>query len=106
MIQTGAMLVESVTGATRMGMQAEQLPATEREHGVVKAPDLLVLVENGLGGQQFAVPASASLEISHSQSDVDDRRELRHCGLLVRVENVASAAKLMRRAPGDRSSGR
>jgi hypothetical protein len=105
MIQTGAMLVESVTGGTGVGVQAEQLPATEREHGVVKAPDLLVLVENGLGGQQLAVPASASPEISHSHSDVGDRRELRHCGLLVRVDNVVSVAELMRRAPGDRSSG-
>ena len=85
MIQTGAMLVESVTGGTGVGMQAEQLPASEREHGVVKAPDLLVLVENGPGGQQLAVPASASPEISHSHSDVGDRRELRHSGLLVRA---------------------
>ena len=38
MIQAGAMLVESVTGGMRVGMQAEQLPSTEREHGVVKAP--------------------------------------------------------------------
>jgi hypothetical protein len=36
-------------------MQAEQLPSLEREHGVVKAPGLLVLVENGLGsGRQMA----------------------------------------------------
>ena len=99
------MLVESVTGGTGVGMQAEQLPATEREHGVVKAPGLLVLVENGPGGQRLAVPASASPEISHSHSDVGDRRELRHSGLLVRVKNVVSVAELMRRAPGDRSSG-
>jgi len=50
MIQAGAMLVESVTRAIGVGMQAEQLPATEHEHGVVKAPDLLVLIKNGLGG--------------------------------------------------------
>src|ERR1700751_3881971 len=64
-------------------MQAEQLPATEREHGVVKAPDLLVLVENGLGGQQLAVPASGSLQISHGYGDAGDRRGPTHCGLLV-----------------------
>ena len=55
MIQAGAMLVESVTGGMGVGMQAEQLPSVEREHGVVKAPGLLVLVENGLGsGRQMA----------------------------------------------------
>jgi hypothetical protein len=47
MIQAGAVLVESVTCGLGMGMQAEQLPCTEREHGVVKAASLLVLVENG-----------------------------------------------------------
>jgi len=50
MIQAGAMLVESVICGIWVRMQAEQLSSAEREHGVVKAPDLLVLVENGLGG--------------------------------------------------------
>src|SRR5271165_3010169 len=44
MIQAGAVLVESVTCGLGVGMQAEQLPSAEREHGVVKAPGLLVLV--------------------------------------------------------------
>ena len=78
MIQAGAMLVESVTCGIWVRMQAEQLSSAEREHGVVKAPDLLVLVENGLGGQQPAVPAGASLQISHSHSDVGDGWKLRH----------------------------
>jgi hypothetical protein len=76
------MLVEPVTCGLGVRMQAEQLPAAEREHGVVKASGLLVLVKNGPGGQQLAVPASASPQISHRHSDVGDRRELRHGGLL------------------------
>src|SRR5207247_1640007 len=76
MIQAGTMLIEPVTCGLAMGMQAEQLPAAERENGVVKPSGLLVLVENGPGGQQLAVPASASLQISHRHSDVGDRREL------------------------------
>jgi hypothetical protein len=60
MIQAGAMLVEPVTCATGVGVQAEQLSSIKREHGVVEAAGLLVLVENGLGGEQLAVPASAS----------------------------------------------
>ena len=88
MIQAGAMLVEYVTCSLGMRMQAEQLPSTEREHGVMKAPSLLVLVENGLGGQQLAVPASASIEISHRHGDMGDRRKLRHSGLLTDGGNV------------------
>ena len=88
MIQAGEMLVESVTCGTGVRMQAEQLPSTEREHGVVKVPSLLVLVENGHGGQQLAVPASASREISHSHSDMGDRWKLRHSGLLADGGNV------------------
>jgi len=88
MIQAGATLVESVTRGTGVGMQAEQLPAADREHGVVKAADLLVLIENGLGGQQRTIPARASLKISHCHSDVGDRRELRHGGLLMDDRNV------------------
>jgi len=49
MIQAGAMLVEPVTCATGVGVHAEQLPSIKREHGVVEAAGLLVLVENGLG---------------------------------------------------------
>jgi hypothetical protein len=48
-------LVESVTCGPGVGMQAEQLPSTEREHGVVKAPRLLVLVQDRPGAQQLAV---------------------------------------------------
>jgi len=76
------MLVEPVTCGPGVRMQAEQLPAAEREYGVVKSSGLLVLVENGPSGQQPAVPASASLQISHRHSNVGDRRELRHSGLL------------------------
>jgi hypothetical protein len=50
MIQPGTMLIEPVTCGLGMGMQAEQLPAAEREHGVVKSSGLLVLIENGPGG--------------------------------------------------------
>jgi len=82
MIQAGTMLVEPVTCGLRVRVQAEQLPAAEREDGVVKSSGLLVLVENGPGAQQPAVPASASLQISHRHSDVGDRRELRQSGLL------------------------
>jgi hypothetical protein len=82
MIQAGTMLIEPVTCGLRVRVQAEQLPAAEREYGVVKSSGLLVLVENGPGAQQPAVPASASLQISHRDSDVGDRRELRHSGLL------------------------
>jgi hypothetical protein len=57
MIQAGTMLVEPVTCGPGVRMQAEQLPAAEREYGVVKSSGLLVLVENGPGGQQPAVPA-------------------------------------------------
>jgi hypothetical protein len=83
MIQAGTMLVEPVTCGLGVRMQAEQLPAADREYGVVKSSGLLVLVENGPASQQPAVPASASLQISHRHSDVGDRRELRHSGLLI-----------------------
>ncbi len=43
MLKAGAVLVEFVTC-----IQAEQLPSAECEHGVVKAPDLLVLVQDRL----------------------------------------------------------
>jgi hypothetical protein len=65
MIQAGAMRVEPVSCAIGLGVQAEQLPSIKREHGVVEAVGLLVLVENGLGGQQLAKPASASPQVSH-----------------------------------------
>ena len=78
MIQAGAMLVESVTGGMRVGMQAEQLPAAEREHGVVKVPGLLVLIQDRPAAQELAVPAGASLKVSHGHSDMGDRREVRH----------------------------
>ena len=48
MIQAGAILVEPVTCAIGLGVQAEQLPSIKGEHGVVEAAGLLVLVENGL----------------------------------------------------------
>src|SRR5208337_407088 len=89
MIQAGAVLVESVTCGLGVGMQAEQLPSAEREHGVVKAPGLLVLVQDRLGGQQPAIPAGASLEVSHGHSDMGDRRELRHGGLLIDGERLS-----------------
>jgi hypothetical protein len=60
MIEAGAALVESVTCGPGVGMQAEQLPSTEREHGVVKAPRLLVLVQDRPGAQQLAVPVALS----------------------------------------------
>ena len=59
MIQASAVLVEYVTRGIAVRMQAEQLPSTDREHSMVKAPDLLVLVQDRLGGQQLAVPAGA-----------------------------------------------
>jgi hypothetical protein len=60
MIEAGAVLVESVTCGPGVGMQAEQLPSTKREHGVVKAPRLLVLVQDRPGAQQLAVPVALS----------------------------------------------
>jgi len=98
MIQAGAVLVESVTCRLGMRMQAEQLPSTEREHGVVKAAGLLILVENGLAGQQLAVPASASIEISHRHGDMGDWRKLKHSGLLIDGANVLSGCRC--RTPG------
>ena len=50
-------------------MEDKQLPSTEGEHRVVEAPARLVLVEDGCGGEQLAVPASASLEIGHGYSE-------------------------------------
>jgi hypothetical protein len=64
-------------------MQAEQLPSAERKHGVVKVPGLLVLIQDRPAAQQLAVPAGASLKVSHGYCDMGDRRELRHCGLLI-----------------------
>jgi hypothetical protein len=83
MIKAGAVLVEPVTRGPGVGVQAEQLPAAEREHGVVKVPGLLVLIQDRPVAQQLAVPAGASLKVSHGHSDMGDRRELRHCGLLI-----------------------
>jgi hypothetical protein len=83
MIKAGTVLVEPVTRGPGVGMQAEQLPAAEREHGVVKAPGLLVLIQDRPAAQQLAVPAGASLKVSHGHSDMGDRREVRHCGLLI-----------------------
>ena len=83
MIKAGAVLVESVTGGPGVGMQAEQLSPTERKHGVVKVPGLLVLIQDRPAAQQLAVPAGASLKVSHGYSDMGDRRKLRHCGLLI-----------------------
>jgi hypothetical protein len=83
MIKAGAVLVESVTRGLGVGMQAEQLPSAERKHGVVKVPGLLVLIQDRPVAQQFAVPAGASLKVSHGYCDMGDRRELRHCGLLI-----------------------
>src|SRR5436190_13593096 len=83
MIKAGAVLVEPVTSGPGMGVQAEQLHAANREHGVVKVPGLLVLIQDRPAPQQLAVPAGASLKISHGHSDMGDRRELRHCSLLI-----------------------
>ena len=70
MLQAGAMRVESVSCAIGLGVQAEQLPSIKREHGVVEAAGLLVLVENGLGGEQLARAASASPQVSHGNRDM------------------------------------
>ena len=94
MIKAGAVLIEPVTGGLGMGMQAEQLPSAEREHGVMKVPALLVLIQDRPAAQQFAVPAGASLKVSHGYSDMGDRRELRHCGLLIDGEREAGYAEL------------
>jgi hypothetical protein len=51
MIQPCAVLVESVTRAPRVRVQAEKLPSVECEDRVVEAPDVLVFVENGRGAQ-------------------------------------------------------
>jgi hypothetical protein len=83
MVQAGAMLVEEVMSGLRMPMQAEQLPSLEREHRVVITPDVLVLVENGLGREQVGVPASTSPEIGDSHSDMGEGWKLRHSGLLI-----------------------
>jgi hypothetical protein len=64
-------------------MQAEQLPSIQGEDRVVEPPGLFVLVEDGCGGEQLAIPASASLEISHGHSDVSDVWKVRHNGLLI-----------------------
>src|SRR5450755_961278 len=104
-IQAGAVLVESVTCGLGVRMQAEQLLCTEREHGVVKASSLLVLVENGLRGQQLAIPASASVEISHRHSDMGDRRELRHRSLLADGGNVRVVPDIVCRAPDGEAPG-
>ena len=77
-IKADAMLVEAVSGAAWVRVQAEKLPSAEHEHGVVKSSRLLVLVENGLGGQQLAVPAGAALQISHRHGNVGNWREVRH----------------------------
>src|SRR5262249_45290822 len=82
MIKAGAVLVEPVTPGPGGGMQAEQLPAADREHGVVEVPGLLVFVQDRPAAQQFAVPAGASLKVSHGHGDMGDRREVRHGGLL------------------------
>jgi hypothetical protein len=61
MIKTGAVLIEGVTCGLGVGMQAQELPSPEREHGVVKTSGLLVFVQDRLGAQQLAIPAGASL---------------------------------------------
>jgi hypothetical protein len=77
------MPVESVTCGLGVCMEDKQLPSTEGEHRVVEAPARLVLVEDGCGGEQLAVPASASLEIGHGYSEVGDGWQVRHSGLLI-----------------------
>jgi len=47
-----------------------------------ETPGLLVFVQDRLGVQQLTVPAGASLKISHGHSDMGDRRERSHSGLL------------------------
>ena len=96
MIKASAMLVESVTCGPGMGMQAKQLPSAEREHGVVKAPGLLVLVQDRPGTQQLAVPAGAPVKVSHGHGDMGDRRELRHSGLLIGGARLA-VTEILRR---------
>jgi hypothetical protein len=63
-------------------MQAEQLPSAEGEDSVVEA-GRLVLVEDWRRREQLAVPACASLEISHGYSDVGDGWKVRHSILLI-----------------------
>ncbi len=72
MIQTSATLVESATGRVSMRVRPEQLPSTDREDRVVKAPGLLVLVEDGCRAQELAVPVSASLKVGDSHGDVGE----------------------------------
>lgn len=100
MIKAGAVLVEPVTRGPGVGMQAEQLPSAEREHGVVEVPGLLVLIQDRPAAQQLAVPAGASLKVSHGYCDMGDRRELRHCGLLIDGERETGPAGHPRALPG------
>jgi hypothetical protein len=83
MIQAGAMLVEPVSCAIGVGVQAEQLPSVKRVHGVVEAAGLLVLVGNGLGGEQLAGPASCVAPGQSRSPRHGDRWEPRHGSLLV-----------------------
>jgi hypothetical protein len=96
MIKAGAVLVEYVTYGPGVGMQAEQLPSADREHGVVKAPGLLVLVQDRPGAQQLAVPAGTPVKVSHGHSDMGDRRELSHSGLLIDGERGTGYGDLAR----------
>src|SRR5262245_48522941 len=82
MVQTGAMLVETLTCGLGVCVQPEQLPSAEDEDGVVEA-GRLVLVEDGRRREQFAVPAGASLEIGHCYSDMGDGWKVRHSSLLI-----------------------
>jgi hypothetical protein len=50
-------LVEAVIRGPGMGVHAEHLTALEREHRVAEATGLLVLVRDGLGGEQLTVPS-------------------------------------------------
>ncbi len=97
-IEAGAMLIEPATCAIGVGVQAEQLPSIEREHRVVKTAGLLVLVEHGRGAQQLAVPASASVQISHGHRDVGDRWKLGHSSLLVDGESPGVITDVLSRA--------
>jgi hypothetical protein len=97
MVQAGAMLIEQVMNGLRMPVQAEQLPSIQREHRVVETPEMLVLVENGLGGEQVGIPAGTSLKIGDGHSDVGEGWELRHCGLLTGGERLGGTGKRVSR---------
>src|SRR5437763_407452 len=79
MVETSAMLVERpACPASRVSVQAEELPAGKLENRVVKTAPRLVFVKHGVRTQQSGVPASAAVEIRHGDRHMSDRREGSH----------------------------